>query len=499
MQTNLHFAMARIRVSWEQELAIGGEVKYITLYRAIKNCILRGELPHNWGLPATRVLAATLQLSRTTVLTAYELLQLEKIIVSKLGSGYRVHAAAATEVKGAVAAQYDAAAYPTVSDKGQAFLQNITIINRQPEIGIAFKPGLPPMDIFPVNKWKNLLNTYWRYVKSSDLSYGPSSGTSQLKQQICNYLNVNRSIKVAPNQIVVVSGSLQSLYLIASALINKGDSVALENPTFPNVHSIFKSFSAQLVPVALNAEGINLNALKNVAAPLKLVHVTPSNHYPFGIKMSLQRRLDLLAWAAQNSTYLVENDYEHELGNAADPLPTLFSLDQTQRTIYLGTFNRLLYPSIRLGYMVVPPQLVPVVAALQEHSHRFVSPALQMVMSQFIEKNCLFQHLKTLAEVAQERHANFAQQFEKKFQTMHLQAAHFNSLHMVATFKQPTTPKKEQAILQQLTQHNLSAFSLSKCFVTGPPQTGLILGYSTVRPATAKQKLKQMGAILNAC
>jgi len=497
MNTNSNFALARIEAAIvTQEQLESTNNKYVRLYRAIKSCIEKQELPENWVIPSTRQLAEALSISRTTVIKAYELLLLEKLISARPGSGYRIHQREtkkdATQVE-----PIHAAGYPDLSEKGKAFFENISMLNRQTNTGIAFKPGLPPIDIFPINQWKNLLNTYWRYVKSSELSYEQGTGMELLKSQLATYLQVSRNIHCHPDQIVVVSGSLQSIYLLAGALLNKGDAVVLEDPTFPNVHSIFKSHLAQLLPVPIDSEGINLQALEAVApAKPKLVHVTPSDHYPLGIKMSLQRRQDLLKWAADNHAYIIENDYEHELGNADLSLPNLYSLDHQQRTIYLGTFNRLLYPSIRLGYMVLPPQLVAVVEALLEHSHRFVSPSLQIVMGQFIEKNYLYRHLKNLVEVARERKTLFERQFSDQPNSLVIQPHPFNSLHLLAHFKKPADSSDEKKQIQKLAQHQISAYSLSKCYIQQPAETGLILGYSTVRPVAMREQLRLMLRIM---
>lgn len=489
MNTNSNFAFERIAEAYAEAATAENSNKYIQLYKAIKHCIQQKELPNHWVIPSTRKLADDLQLSRTTVLKAYELLQLEKLIVARQGAGYRVYIDDKKETVQSANPMLQRDAYPTISEKGAAFFQNINILNRQKETGIAFKPGLPPIDIFPINQWKNLLNLYWRHVKSSELSYDRTTGSEMLKEQICNYLNVSRNMKCRPEQLVVVSGSLQSIYLVASAIINKGDAVALENPTFPNVHSIFKSHLAKLLPVGLDAEGIDLQALAAYSETPKLVHVTPSDHYPLGIKMSLQRRLQLLDWASQNKALILENDYEHELGNASQRLPTIFSLDKEDRTVYLGTFNRLLYPSIRLGYMILPQHLIPVVEALQEHSHRFVSPSIQMVMGQFIDKNYLFQHLKNLVEVAQERKQLFTTALASQTDRLQVAPHSFNSLHLLAAFRQPTSVQEELALIEKLGRHELSAYSLSKCYIGKKPQTGLILGYSTLRSAAIKTKL----------
>lgn len=343
------------------------------------------------------------------------------------------------------------------------------------------------------------MNVYWRHVKSSNLSNSPSSGLNALKTNICNYLYVCRNIKCEPDQLIIVSGSLQSLYLISSGLINKGDSVILENPTFPNVHSIFKSSLANLIPIPLDNEGISLTDMnKWTHLKPKLVHVTPSNHYPLGTKMSLKRKKELIAWASENKSLIIENDYENEINSHQGINPSIYSLDEEDRTIYLGTFNRLLHPTIRLGYMIVPKYLIKTIEAIQEHSHKFVSPAVQMVMSQFIEKDYLYKHLKNVNAVAQEREALFMSVFNENTSKMSIEKNPYSSLHLVAKFNEDIdiTVKKESQIIQSLLKDDIVSHSLSGCYVD-EKQKGLIFGYSSVRPIIIKQKLLQITDCLN--
>jgi GntR family transcriptional regulator/MocR family aminotransferase len=499
MNTNHNFALQRIQKEFEIQKKKKPFNKYIVIYRAIKNCIHKIELPDDWLLPSTRVLSETLDLSRTTVIKAYELLLLEKLIVSKTGSGYRVQFEVNKVVQNEKIVHKSNAKdlYQNISSKGQSYVNNIGLINRLPNNNLAFRPGLPPIDVFPVNQWKKLLNGYWRHVKSSGLSYSQSTGLNELKKSVANYLNVSRNIKCNSNQIIIVSGSLQSLYLIANTLIDPGDSVVLENPLFPNVHSVFKSSQADLIPVALDQEGISLDGLQAITDKNpKLIHVTPSNQYPLGTKMSLNRRLAILNWAASKKAFVIENDYENEIANHTVQIPTIFSLDTEDRTIYIGTFNRLLHPSIRLGYMVVPAYLTEVIEALQEHSHRFVSPSIQTVMNQFIEKNYLYQHIKNCIEAAQERHAMFVSEFQSNCQSMYLQPKPISSFHLLAFFKDSTSELHEKEIIRKLNEQNISTFSLSKCYIGKPEKQGLILGYSSVRPAVIKKEVKKMGLVL---
>lgn len=497
MNTNHAFAIERIKKSLVRQKTLTQNNKYILVYTAIKNCILNIELPNDWVLPSTRLLAEELSISRTTVLKSYELLQLEKLIVSKTGSGFRINYDS-SEKKESIDKNeiFDADLYPEISSKGQSFVTVFSEYNRFIGENVAFRPGLPPLDVFPINQWKNLLNSYWRYVKSSKLSYERSTGIDSLKKSISNYLNVSRNIKCDYNQIMVVSGSLQSLYLIGSVLLNKGDNVAIEDPTFPNVQFLFKSLQVNLLPILTNENGVNMQKMNELNhLNLKLLHVTPSNHYPLGAKMSLTRRKEVLAWASKNKTFIVENDYENEIANYTDKVPSIYSLDTEDRTIYMGTFNRLLHPSIRLGYMIVPKYLIKSVEALQEFSHRFVAPSAQMVMSQFIERNYLYQHIKNVIEVAQQRQALFLSEFNKST-SMVIHNQSFSSLHLVAHFKKTISKKEEAQIIQKLKEAEITAYHLSKCFIGNQSQQGLIFGYSSSRTTILEKKVKKLISIV---
>ncbi len=493
MNTNYKFVIERIKKEYSNQEKHEPFNKYIVLYRSIKECILNKEIPHDWLLPSTRVLAQQLGLSRTTINKSYELLQLEKLIISKAGSGNRVNYDISFNNEKEKSEKYfDENLYPNLSQKGISYLKNFSLLNRPHDNNLAFRPGLPPIDVFPVNQWKKLLDTYWRHVKSSGLSYSNSTGIVELKKSISNYLNISRNIKCDFEQIVIVSGSLQSLYLITNALIDNGDSVVLENPVFPNVHSVFKSSEANLIPIDLDDEGISISKMNRIKEKPKIVHITPSNHYPLGIKMSLKRRQEILQWASQNNALIIENDYENEIANSLSSNPTVFSLDTEDRTIYMGTFNRLLHPSIRLGYMIVPKYLVNTVSAIQEHSHRFVTPSIQVVMNQFIEKNYLFQHIKNSIEAAKERHEIFISVFEAKSKNMYIENKTFSSFHIVALFKKNVSVEYEMKVIQELKEHNITVFSLSKCYLKNPKQKGLILGFSSIRPNILKTKVKKM-------
>jgi len=466
------------------------QVLYQRIFNLIKDAILNNDIPEGSILPSTRNVAFELKVSRSSIIKAYELLAMGGYIEALIGSGHKVKGMMTESVQ--VGPQsHSGFAYPDLSDTGKSFKKNVSLINTTDDSGIAFRPGLPPLDIFPVNQWKNLTNLYWRNIKASALTYSASSGTEQLKKNLANYLNFSRNMKCDPRQIIVVSGSLQSLFLIGNVVLNPGDYMSMENPTFPNVHSIFKGLRAKIQPVGIDEHGIKVSEMKEFGhIHSKLLHCVPSSHYPTGVRMSIPRRLELLKWANEHKTIIIENDYEHEVNNYNDFVPSLYSLDKEERIIFLGTFNRLLHPSIRVGYMVVPFYLLDAVEALLKHSHRFVPSSIQVVLSQFIEKNYLYNHIKNVIEIAEERKKIFYDTFNECFgESLTLNKSQTRSLHALAELKSGI---KDTQLASHFAKNNIIVHAYSKCFVDENSRQGLILGFTPVRIPIIKQKIQQM-------
>lgn len=461
------------------------------LYTVIRQLIEQGQIPFEVKLPPTRFLSEGLGIARSTAVKAYDLLVENRYITASQGSGYQV----IYERKEVIKPTETPVGFPDISDVGKSFLNNIHLLSNSSIDAVAFTPGLPPLDVFPIGQWQKLTNLYWRNIKASELNYSISSGVQSLKQSIADYLLLTRGIKCDLEQVIIVSGSLQSLYLIGNVLINKGDKVVLENPTFPNVISIFSSLQADIIPIATDEEGMQVEALNTPGAlDAHIVHTTPSNQYPLGGKMSLARRMALIQWAQTHNKLIIENDYEHEINNSKNPIPSIFSLDTSQRTIFLGTFNRILHPSIRLGYMLVPPYLLPTIKALQMHSHRFVPQSIQVVMQAFINQNHLFKHIRSAIAEAALRKKLFINFFEKYIDPeVVLKNNTTPSFHLIAITKEN---EPDVQLVKQLESAGISTHALSKCYIGEPTQQGLILGYSSVSKTFMQQSIQKMGQII---
>ena len=489
MKISLQKAVQLIEGSTADFSDLADAVLYKHIYAILKAAIVSGDFPDACELPATRKLAEALGYSRSTIIKSYELLRLEGLVKSKKGSGVLVsYKSPPTVVNDYFLREQH---YPELSQLGKAFFQNRSRVNPLDDSHISFRPGLPPLDVFPVEQWKKQSNRYWQMIRASELTYHSAVGMDSLRITLANYLNLSRRIKCDYRQIVIVGGSLQSLFLIGSLLLNPGDGVFIEEQTFPNVHSVFSGLRAKLIPVALDNEGVLVDSVKNSRSRnVKLMHVTPSCQYPLGMQMSQSRRLELVAFAQKKNFYLIENDYEHEVNQTIDPANSLFNLDHTDRTFYISTFNRVLHPSIRVGFMVVPRHLIEPMSTLIRHSHLFVSPSIQLVLRSFIEQKVLHQHISKLGKAINERKQIFEDKLSR-LRNKRIKAAFFSvpSLHMLIHLPADVNDEK---LANKLQEEGIIVHPLSKCAVGDKKQNGLIVGYASTRPQQMEAKLNAL-------
>ena len=460
---------------------------YIVLYGSIKKAIQDQSLIHGYKLPPARILAADLEVSRSTVIKAYELLVLEKYVSVLQGSGYLVNKIAVQKDKKGKAGKTKH--LPRLSKMGEAFKSSVLITNNNEKKGIPFRPGMPPLDIFPILQWQKLSNAYWGSIKSSELSYYSPTGLPSLKESLIHYLKIYRGISCHPDQIVVTTGSLHSLSLIGSVLIDKNDEVVVENPAYPYAVSLFKSLRAKICSASIDADGICID--KVTCNKPKLVYTTPSNQHPTGVKMSKNRRMELLKWAAKNKAFIVEDDYDHEFSNWENPITPIYNLDKHDRVIYLGSFNKILHPSIRLGYMIVPEYLIDSMSGLLQQSSRFVSPSIQKTLSLFIEKDYLNRHLRNIVQVSRERKDCFLKGLSKSFENELTINSNNKGLNVIAQLKDGIDDKK---LSDYLNEKGITTYAYSNYFHQGDKVNGLVMGYCSVNNILIQENLTKMAA-----
>ncbi len=266
----------------------------------------------------------------------------------------------------------------------------------------AFRIGVPAFDLFPFEIWARLTARFWRKPSPARLGYGDPAGEPALRELVAAYLRSSRGLNCDPSQVVITCGAQQGISLCAQLLVQPGDRVALENPGYRAAGHAFAVAGAELCGVAVDGEGLDTAALAQIEG-CRLAYVTPSHQYPTGVTLSLARRLELLAWAERNEGWIVEDDYDGEYRYSGTPLTPLAALDRQGRVLYVGTFCKITFPALRLGYLVLPPGLAEAFARRRALDMRHSDIGSQMVMAEFIAAGHFQRHVRRMRQAARVR------------------------------------------------------------------------------------------------
>lgn len=391
---------------------------YLRLYGQIRDSILSGQLRAGARLPASRTLAEELGVSRNTVLAAFEQLQAEGYLVGRQGAGTYVADALPDAIVGAHHRKQARALQPRgrswpprrpsqLSRRGAALadtprLRLTTTLNQRGR-GAAFQVGLPAVDEFPLQAWNRMRAAHERNLGRTLMGYNDPAGFLPLRQAIAEYIATARGIQCTPEQVVIVSGSQQALDFCGRLLIDPGDAVWMEEPGYLGARAALKGAGARIVPVPVDASG--LRVCEGIAREphARLAVVTPSHQFPLNRTMTLERRAALVEWAESSSAWILEDDYDNEFWYRDRPVAALQSVDPFGRVIYLGTFSKVLYPSLRLAYLILPPDLVDafVAAHLATDVHTHVTE--QAIVAKFITSGQLARHVRRMRMIHSQR------------------------------------------------------------------------------------------------
>jgi GntR family transcriptional regulator/MocR family aminotransferase len=375
------------------------------IYSAIRHAILSRQLLPETKLPSTRFLSTNLGISRNTVVNAFDQLFAEGYLATRQGSGTYV---AQVLPEGSLAPSRPtrpAASHPLLerrpSQRGTRLLEMagrmpMPLTNASPGTPRAFREGVPAGDLFPHKVWGRLLSRTWRYSSQEILSYG---GWQPLREATAAYLGTSRGVRCTERQIIIVSGSQQGINLAGQVLLDPGAPVWVEDPGYPGAYGGLLAAGAQVIPVPVDREGLDVNRGIAEFPAARLAFVTPSHQFPLGVTMSLKRRLELLEWANRNDAWILEDDYDSEYRYAGHPLATLQAIDRENRVIYLGTFSKVMFPALRLGYMVVPNDLVEAFQAARKFAIQHPPLLEQAVMAEFISKGHFVRHIRRMRAI----------------------------------------------------------------------------------------------------
>ncbi|MFC6336068.1 aminotransferase class I/II-fold pyridoxal phosphate-dependent enzyme [Pseudomonas sp. CCM 7891] len=484
------------------------------LYQALRQRVLDGRLVSGTRLPASRDLAAALSISRNSVVRAYDQLFAEGFIEGRVGDGTYVAKLPTTE--GAVkklstklSTGFSTGLSPTLStnrvdlpgDSSRKVIHSPVIARLEsnhlplPPTGPprAFRVGVPAFDLFPFDVWAKLSAAFWRKPDLQQLCYGNPAGDERLRSLIAAYLRSSRGMQCTAEQIVITSGAQQGISLCAQLLVAPGDTVAIENPGYRAAGHAFAIAGATLHGVAVDSDGIDCTAL-NALSDCRLAYVTPSHQYPTGVVMSLARRLELLAWAERSGGWIIEDDYDGEYRYSGAPLAPLAALDGNGRVLYVGTFGKVAFPALRLGYLVLPPGCVEAFTRRRAVDVRHSEVSTQAVMAEFMAAGHFQRHIRRMRRAALSRRNALLAGWPDDLSGV-------GSLPNVAAGLHLTVPvdslAREQELLAQARAVEVEVTGLSSYWLldssTPPDQrAGLVLGFAAVPEAAITEALLRL-------
>ncbi len=491
---------------------VGQPSLQLQLYAAIRAGVLDGRLAPGQRLPSSRALGEDLGLSRNTVLGAYDRLVAEGYLAARAASGVYV----AEDVPADLGRPAAAGAGPTrFSQRGQRLIAAAPD-QTQPSLATPrpFTVGLPALADFPLAAWRRITNRKLRRPDPVLLGTGDAQGLPALRHALAAYLTEARGLDCGPDQLLVVSGAQQALDLIGRVLLDPGDMVVVEDPGYAGAREALAAVGARVEPVPVDAQGLDPEDVARLPGRPRLVAVTPSHQFPLGGTMPLARRLGLLALARETGCLIVEDDYDCEYRYGTPPLPALQGLDAgggeaglpgggpgggkaEGRVIYVGTFSKVLFPGLRLGYLVLPPHLVAGFVRAKATADGHAPPLPQAVLADFIAEGHLAQHVRRMRKLYRERQQALLGALQRHCGRL-LQSGILRvgpaeaGLHLVAEF---TDGRDDRAIAAAAAGLGLNVAPLSR-YTLRRQLSGLLLGYAAFSPADLEQAVQRLAGLL---
>ena len=492
---------------------------YQQLAEALRQAVLQGRLKPNHKLPPSRMLAMSLKISRATVTQSYEQLLSEGYFEARRGSGtfvctqlpdeylkpvYADDRALTSRKSGSLQQgvgvcpkadeqnEVDVAKVTMLSRFGTALLQDSPLTISDPEAEISFRYGNPAAAHFPIVLWRRLLS---RHCHNSPevLNYSPdAAGYLPLRSAIADYLGRSRAVQCQAAQVIIVNGSQQALDLMARLTLDPGDWVAIEEPGYLGARHCFKGQGARLQTVTVDAEGLVVETLNQYRQPFKLVYVTPSHQFPTGATLSLSRRLALLQWAAQTETLILEDDYDSEYRYGDRPMPALQGIDRHHTTIYTGTFSKILFPALRMGYLVVPPAWIPLVSRAKWLCDRQTPLLEQYVLTDFIVEGHFERHIRRMRQLYDRRRQALTNALKHYLGSRVAILGEKAGIHLMAKIE---TTLSDEIVIQVAKRLGVGLISAQDYYLTAPKSGEFIFGYAQLNEIQIERGIQKLSQI----
>ncbi|MDR6287921.1 MULTISPECIES: MocR-like pyridoxine biosynthesis transcription factor PdxR [Inquilinus] len=460
----------------------GGLPLHRQIYDGIRGAILAGALRPGQRIPSTRALALDLAVSRLPVLAAYEQLLHECYLEGRAGSGTYVSQALPDELlqsKPVPDGARPAPRVPPESDYG----------------GLGpFRTSLPALDRFPHVAWARLVARHAQRLPPAHMAYGDPAGLPALRAAIADHLRAARGVRCSAEQVLIVSGSQAALRIAAAAILAPGDAVAVEEPGYPGARAALAAGGARLLPIPVDEGGIDVDALRR-AGGARAAYVTPSHQYPLGMSMTAARRLTLLDWARRQGAWVLEDDYDSEYRYVSRPLGALQGMDAHGRVIYVGTFSKVMFPALRVGYLVVPPPLLQDVLRARLAFDLFPPTLYQSALAEFLDGGHFVRHLRRMRGVYQARRAALLDGLARHCGDRLVVHNADAGLHVAVLLPDGFD---DTDLVRRMGDRGLTATALSTCYASTVPRCGLLLGFGGSDERRLQDATRMLGELLRA-
>lgn len=464
---------------------VGARPLYRQIYDGYRTAILEGRLRAGQRIPSTRALARELGISRLPVLTAFEQLLHEGYLEGRAGSGTFVASSILDgSARGRTSRQRGIAILPAPASRDER--------GEKANLG-AFRVSLPALDHFPQKVWARLVTRHARGMSIEQMAYGDPAGYLPLRHAVADYLRTARAVACDASQVLIVSGSQMALHLCARVLLKPGDTFCFEDPGYPGARAALTATGALLQSVPVDGEGLMVQSMGRAKSPARAVYVTPSHQYPLGVSMNVSRRLELLGWARRHQAWIIEDDYDSDYRYSSRPLGALQGMNGAAQVIYTGTFSKVLFPAMRIGYVVAPPTLVDKFIAQRLTLDLFPQTLDQLVLTDFLCEGHFSRHVRRMRAIYLNRRDALVSEIEKQLGGLLTIVNADAGMHLTGRL-----PKgfDDVEVVRLARARGISAIALSTCYVANTGDPGLVLGFGGVPEAEIIRGVQTLSGVL---
>jgi len=478
--------------TWLGDPAHGALPRHARIQRAIRQLILDGALDVGKPLPASRALAKSLGVSRDTVESAYSQLHAEGFIERRVGSGSFVSKRAQrSSRRGATQHLSLRHESPRLSRRGAAAFQGGGV--RESLAPRPFAPGVPETRGFPLQIWERLERQVLKEYGARALAHSPPQGMETLRRAIADHVNLERGGHATPERVLVLTSSQQALALCATVLLDDGGRIFIEDPVYHGARKAFDAAGLACVPVPLDAQGMQVARLVDMAQPGKAVYLTPSHQFPTGTTLALDRRLAVIEWARQHRAWIIEDDYDSEFHYAGKPTACVQGLDPYDRTIYIGTFTKSLFPGLRIGYVVLPPQLVAPMTVARTLLDGHSASIPQLTLARFIEGGHFGAYVRAMRGVYADRLDVLAGLVRAHLAGFVEPRVPAGGMQMPCVF---TRDISERAVIDAAGRAGIDLLGLTALHASTRHRAGFLMGFAAYTPAELETAVERLARVL---